>query len=179
MASRRSRVRIPSAPPFFSPLGLADWLRFPVTYSDFLPRTSIDLQRVKPMKSQKVTIYIRLCGEPRRPFERVKVRNPRQCGARDHYCLRVGGKWEFFAVDDPARTDLNAALRRQFEREQALRLGVGCRRKATAESGRAERGGLGHSHPPCNHEVHRRAARREQSPSAHHQGQADRVGALG
>lgn len=76
------------------------------------------------MKSQKVTIYIRLCGEPGRPFEKVKVRNPRQCGARDHYCLRVGGKWEFFAEDDPARTELNAALRRQFEREQVLRLGV-------------------------------------------------------
>jgi integrase len=76
------------------------------------------------MKSQKVTIYIRLCGEPGRPFEKVKVRNPRQCGARDYYCLRTGGNWEFFAGDDPARTELNAALRRQFEREQALRLGV-------------------------------------------------------
>jgi len=90
------------------------------------------------MKSQKVTIYIRLCGEPGRPFEKVKVRNPRQCGARDHYCLRVGGKWEFFAEDDPARTELNAALRRLFERDQALRLGVaapaGPQPKAEAQS---------------------------------------------
>ncbi len=76
------------------------------------------------MKGQKVTIYIRLCDAPGRPFERLRVRNPRQCGARDYYCLRVGGKWQFFAEDDTARTDLNAALRRQFEREQALRLGV-------------------------------------------------------
>src|SRR5271163_1211367 len=76
------------------------------------------------MKSQKVTIYIRLCGEPGRPYEKVRVRNPRQCGARDHYCLRVGGKWEFFAEHEPAQSDLNAALWRQFEREQELRLGV-------------------------------------------------------
>lgn len=62
------------------------------------------------MKSHKVTIYIRLCAEPGRPFERLRVRNPRQCGARDYYCLRVSGKSEFFAEDDPARTDLNAAL---------------------------------------------------------------------
>ena len=59
-----------------------------------------------------------------RPFERLKVRNPRQCGERDHYCLRVAGKWEFFPEGDPARTELNVALQRQFEREQALRLGV-------------------------------------------------------
>jgi len=76
------------------------------------------------MKVKKVSIYIRLCDQPGRPFKRLKVRNPRQCGERDHYCLRIGGKWEFFAEDDPARTDLNAALRRQFEREQKLRLGV-------------------------------------------------------
>jgi integrase len=76
------------------------------------------------MKSHKVTIYIRLCDEPGRPFERLRVRNPRQCGARDYYCLRVSGKWEFFAEDDPARTDLNAALARQFGREQKLRLGA-------------------------------------------------------
>ncbi len=76
------------------------------------------------MKVKKVSIYIRMCGEPGRPFERLKVRNPRQCGARDHYCLRVGGKWEFFAEDDPARADWNAACRRKFEREQELRLGV-------------------------------------------------------
>jgi integrase/recombinase XerD len=76
------------------------------------------------MRVKKVSIYIRLCDQPKRPFERVKVRNPRQCGKRDHYCLRVAGKFEFFAEDDPARTDLNAALRRQFEREQELRLGV-------------------------------------------------------
>jgi integrase len=76
------------------------------------------------MKSQKVTIYIRLCGEPGRPFERLKVRNPRQCGARDYYCLRVGGKWEFFAEHDPARKDLNEALRRKGEREHELRVGV-------------------------------------------------------
>lgn len=76
------------------------------------------------MKSQKVTIYIRLCDQPDRPFEKVKVRNPRQCGARDYYCLRVCSKWEFFSENDPARTDLNAALRRKFEREQELRLGV-------------------------------------------------------
>lgn len=76
------------------------------------------------MRVKKVSIYIRLCDQQQRPFERVKVRNPRQCGKRDHYCLRVGGKFEFFAEGDPARTDLNAALRRQFEREQELRLGV-------------------------------------------------------
>jgi integrase/recombinase XerD len=76
------------------------------------------------MRVKKVSIYIRLCGEPGRPFERLKVRNPRQCGKSDHYCLRVAGKWEFFPEGDPARTDLNAALRRQFEREQQLRLGV-------------------------------------------------------
>lgn len=76
------------------------------------------------MKTQKVTIYIRLCGEPGRPFEKVKVRKPRQCGEHDHYCLRVGGNWEFFAEGDPARTNLNAVLRRQFEREQELRLGM-------------------------------------------------------
>jgi|GEM_PF-5254031 len=62
------------------------------------------------MKVKKVSIYIRLCDQPGRPFKRLKVRNPRQCGERDHYCLRIGGKWEFFAEDDPARTDLNAAL---------------------------------------------------------------------
>lgn len=76
------------------------------------------------MKVKKVTIYIRLCGEPGRPFERLRTRNPRQCGARDHYCLRVAGKWEFFAEDDPARTDWNAACRRKFDREQELRLGA-------------------------------------------------------
>ena len=76
------------------------------------------------MRVKKVSIYIRLCGEPGRPFKRLKARNPRQCGDRDHYCLRVGGNFEFFAEDDPARADLNAALRRQFEREQELRLGV-------------------------------------------------------
>ena len=76
------------------------------------------------MKVKKVSIYIRLCGEPGRPFKRLKVRNPRQCGERDHYCLRVAGKWEFFPEGDPARTSLNDTLRRQFEREQELRLGV-------------------------------------------------------
>jgi integrase len=76
------------------------------------------------MRVKKVSIYIRLCGEPGRPFERMKVRNPRQCGERDHYCLRVAGKWEFFPEGDPARTELNVALQRQFEREHALRLGV-------------------------------------------------------
>ena len=81
----------------------------------------------------RVTIYIRLGDEPGRPFEKVKERNPRQCGARDHYCLRVAGKWEFFAEGDPARTELNAALRRKFEREQALR--VAARPKAEAPSG--------------------------------------------
>lgn len=76
------------------------------------------------MRVKKVSIYIRLCDQPGRPFKRLKVRNPRQCGERDYYCLRVGGKFEFFAEDDLALTDLNAALRRQFEREQELRLGV-------------------------------------------------------
>jgi integrase len=76
------------------------------------------------MKVKKVSIYIRLCGEPGRPFERLKVRNPRQCGERDHYCLRVGGKWEFFAEDDPARKDLNEALHRKGEREHELRIGA-------------------------------------------------------
>lgn len=76
------------------------------------------------MKVKKVSIYIRLCGEPGRPFERLKVRNPRQCGERDHYCLRVAGKWEFFPEDDPARKDLNEALHRKGEREHELRIGV-------------------------------------------------------
>jgi len=76
------------------------------------------------MRVKKVSIYILLCDQPKRPFERVKVRNPRRCGKRDYYCLRVAGKFEFFAEDDAARTNLNAALRRQFEREQELRLGV-------------------------------------------------------
>jgi hypothetical protein len=57
------------------------------------------------MRVKKVSIYIRLCGEPGRPFERLKVRNPRQCGKRDYYCLRVAGKWEFFPrTTRPART---------------------------------------------------------------------------
>jgi len=76
------------------------------------------------MKVKKVTIYVRLCDAPGRPFERLKVRNPRQCGERDHYCLRVGGKWEFFAEDDPARKDLNEALHRKSDREHELRIGV-------------------------------------------------------
>jgi len=76
------------------------------------------------MRVKKVSIYIRLCGEPGRPFERLKVRNPRQCGDRDHYCLRVAGKWEFFPESDPARKDLNQALHRKGEREHELRLGV-------------------------------------------------------
>jgi integrase len=76
------------------------------------------------MRVKKVSIYIRLCGEPGRPFERLKVRNPRQCGKRDYYCLRVAGKWEFFPEDDPARKDLNEALHRKGEREHELRIGV-------------------------------------------------------
>jgi integrase len=76
------------------------------------------------MKVKKVSIYIRLCDEPGRPFERLKVRNPRQCGKRDHYCLRVAGKWEFFPEGDPARKDLNEALRCKGEREHELRIGV-------------------------------------------------------
>lgn len=76
------------------------------------------------MRVKKVSIYIRLCDQPKRPFERLKVRNPRQCGERDYYCLRVSGKFEFFAEHDAARKDLNEALRRKFEREQELRLGV-------------------------------------------------------
>jgi len=76
------------------------------------------------MRVKKVSIYIRLCGEPGRPFERLKVRNPRQCGDRDHYCLRVAGKWEFFPEGDPARKDLNEALHRKGEREHELRIGV-------------------------------------------------------
>jgi integrase len=76
------------------------------------------------MKVKKVSIYIRLCGEPGRPFERLKVRNPRQCGERDHYCLRVAGKWEFFPEGDAARKDLNEALHRKGEREHELRIGV-------------------------------------------------------
>ena len=35
MASRRSWVRIPSAPPTFIPFGLSRWLRFSVTYFRF------------------------------------------------------------------------------------------------------------------------------------------------
>ena len=62
------------------------------------------------MRVKKVSIYIRLCGEPGRPFKRLKVRNPRQCGERDCYCLRVAGKFEFFAEHDPAHKDLNEAL---------------------------------------------------------------------
>jgi integrase len=76
------------------------------------------------MKVKKVSIYIRLCDQPGRPFRRLKVRNPQQCGERDHYCLRVSGKWEFFAEDDPARKDLNEALHRKGEREHELRIGV-------------------------------------------------------
>jgi len=76
------------------------------------------------MKVKKVSIYIRLCGEPGRPFERLMVRNPRQCGEHDHYCLRVAGKWEFFPEDDAARKDLNEALHRKSEREHELRIGV-------------------------------------------------------
>jgi len=76
------------------------------------------------MRVKKVSIYIRLCGEPGRPFERLKVRNPRQCGERDHYCLRVVGKWEFFPEGDSARKDLNEALHRKGEREHELRIGV-------------------------------------------------------
>ena len=76
------------------------------------------------MRVKKVSIYIRLSGEPGRPFERLKVRNPRQCGERDHYCLRVAGKWEFFPEGDPARTELNEALHRKSEREHELRIGV-------------------------------------------------------
>jgi len=76
------------------------------------------------MRVKKVSIYIRLCGEQGRPFERLKARNPRQCGDRDHYCLRVAGKWEFFPEDDPARKNLNEALHRKGEREHELRIGV-------------------------------------------------------
>jgi Phage integrase family len=76
------------------------------------------------MRVKKVSIYIRLCGEPGRPFERLKVRNPRQCGERDQYCLRVAGKWEFFPEGDSARKDLNEALHRKGEREHELRIGV-------------------------------------------------------
>ncbi len=76
------------------------------------------------MRVKKVSIYIRLCGEPGRPFERLTVRNPRQCGERDYYCLRVGGKFEFFADHDAARKDLNEALHRKGEREHELRIGV-------------------------------------------------------
>jgi hypothetical protein len=79
------------------------------------------------MKVKKVSIYIRLCGEPGRPFERLKVRNPRQCGERDHYCLRVAGKWEFFPEGDSARKDLNEALHRTTGiREQSLRKRRSC-----------------------------------------------------
>ena len=56
------------------------------------------------MRVENVCIYIRLCGELGRPFEGLRVRNPRQCGKHDHYCLRVGRKYEFFAGNDPART---------------------------------------------------------------------------
>jgi hypothetical protein len=76
------------------------------------------------MKVKKVSIYFRLCDQPRRPFKRLKVRNPRQCGERDYYCLRVGGKFEFFAEHDAARKDLNEALHRKGEREHELRIGV-------------------------------------------------------
>jgi integrase len=78
------------------------------------------------MRVKKVSIYIRLCDQPRRPYKRLAdcSWNPRQCGKNDYYCLRVAGKFEFFPEGDPARTDLNAAMRRQFERQQGLRLGV-------------------------------------------------------
>jgi hypothetical protein len=76
------------------------------------------------MRVKKVSIYIRLCDQPGRPFKRLKVRNPRQCGGRDYYCLRVGGKFEFFAEHDAARKDLNEALHRKGEREHELRIGV-------------------------------------------------------
>src|ERR1700741_3288515 len=76
------------------------------------------------MRVKKVSIYIRLCGEPGRPFERLKVRNPRQCGKRDYYCLRVGGKFEFFAQKDAARRDLNEALHRKGRREHERRIGA-------------------------------------------------------
>jgi integrase len=76
------------------------------------------------MRVKKVSIYIRLCDQPGRPFERLKVRNPRQCGERDYYCLRVGGKFEFFAQKDAARRDLNEALHRKGEREHELRIGA-------------------------------------------------------
>jgi hypothetical protein len=76
------------------------------------------------MRVKKVSIYIRLCGEPGRPFKRLKVRNPRQCGERDYYCLRVGSSFEFFPEHDLARKDLNEALHRKGEREHELRIGV-------------------------------------------------------
>lgn len=76
------------------------------------------------MKVKKVSIYIRLCDRPGRPFKRLKVRNPRQCSEHDYYCLRVGGKFEFFAEHDAARKDLNEALHRKGEREHELRIGV-------------------------------------------------------
>src|SRR5271163_130392 len=107
---------------------------------------SIDLQRVKPMRVKKVSIYIRLCGEPGRPFERLKVRNPRQCGDRDHYCLRVAGKWEFFPEDDPAREDLNETLHHKGEREHELRIGVVAR---SSRSGRQRSRAKPRSPTPC------------------------------
>lgn len=76
------------------------------------------------MRVKKVSIYIRLCDQPGRPFRRLKVKNPRQCGERDYYCLRVCGKFEFFAEHDAARKDLNEALHRKGEREHELRIGV-------------------------------------------------------
>lgn len=76
------------------------------------------------MRVKKVSIYIRLCCERGRPFERLRERNPQQCGEHDHYCLRVAGKWQFFPEDDAARKDLNEALHRKSEREHELRIGV-------------------------------------------------------
>jgi len=76
------------------------------------------------MRVKRLSIYIRLCDQLGRPFERLKIRNPRQCGEHDHYCLRVAGKCEFFPEGDPARKDLNEALHRKSEREHELRIGV-------------------------------------------------------
>lgn len=81
------------------------------------------------MKGRKVTIYIRLCDEPGRPFERLRVRNPRQCGARDYYCLWVGGKWEFFADNDAARADLNAGPDKRFGTADDLLTSLEVRRR--------------------------------------------------
>ena len=59
-----------------------------------------------------VSIYIRITDDKgKRHYERVKDRNPQQCGPKDAYCLlyRDGKQvWEIVG------RDLNEALRKQL-----------------------------------------------------------------